>query len=125
MIYIPVYKEDTAITKDIKNRRSKRLPFRKRIRYGEDKPVYTGHTLNLSRHGTVVESARIFPRGTKLNIEIIDNVNSSGENPEPIHLTGTVRWISRSLGITQRGKMGIEFTSSVEIEKLYQSRVRN
>lgn len=86
--------------------------------------MYTGHTLNLSQHGTVVESARIFPKGTRLNIEIIDNINSAGDNSEPINLRGTVVWATRSLGITQRGRMGIEFTSSTNLDKLYQSRVR-
>lgn len=81
-----------------------------------------GHTLNLSMHGTVVETARVFPKGTKLNIEIIDNVNSFGDTTDTITIKGTVVWASRSLGATQRGRMGIEFKNPEKTEKLYQSR---
>lgn len=84
-----------------------------------------GHTLNLSKHGTVVETARVFPKGTKLNIEIIDNVNTSEDSSETITIKGTVVWASRSLGATQRGRMGIEFMNPEKTEKMYQSRYHN
>jgi len=107
---------------DIKNRRSKRLPFRKRIRYGQRSPEYTGHTLNLSRHGTVIETARVFPKGTKLFIEIMDNINNDGIPSDTLILNGVVVWVQRSLGLTHRGRMGVEFQNYQRIEAMYQSR---
>lgn len=110
------------MARDIKNRRSRRLPFRKRIRYGQRKPEYTGHTLNLSLHGTVIETARVFPRGTTLLIEIMDNTNNDGVPTDPLILNGVVVWAQRSLGLTHRGKMGIEFKNYQRMEAIYQSR---
>ena len=107
-------------------RRSKRLPFRKRVRYGNKNSKFMGHTLNLSLHGIVVESSRMFPRGTSLIVEILDSISNAPSSSDPVRLIGKVVWSSQGIGLSSRGKMGIEFlTLKKEIEQAYNTRILN
>ena len=109
-----------------KKRRSKRLPFRKRVRYGNKTSKFMGHTMNLSRHGIVIESSRMFPKGTSLIIEILDNLSDTPNSNGPVKLIGKVVWSSQGIGLSSRGKMGIEFlTQKKEIEQAYDSKILN
>ena len=104
-------------------RRSRRYPFRKRVKYGKDEPRYTGHTLNLNRHGTIVEASRLYPPGTDLSMVILDSLNGDSSSDNSIFLNVRVVWAEHSIGNTQRGKMGIEFlTLPSEVEKYYNAR---
>ena len=99
-------------------RRSKRFPFRKRIKFGKETPEHIGYTVNLSRNGIQVESIKLFPPGTPLVFIILDNLSENDDNSE-ITFLGKVVWAKK--GITNRGNMGIEFlTQSVEIENAFE-----
>ncbi len=99
-------------------RRSRRLPFRKLIRYGNKKSQHRGYTINLSRHGMVIESSKTYPEQTPLIIEILDSLGDSGNKTETTKVLGKVVWYNN--GISRTGKMGIEFlTHSKELENEY------
>lgn len=87
-------------------RRSKRLPFRKRVKYGKRETQHMGHTLNLSRNGIVIESSKMFPEKTPLIIEVLDKLNVN-DSDQTTKFLGRVVW--SSFGISRTGKMGIEF----------------
>ena len=100
-----------------KLRRFKRFPFRKRIRFGSKTPEYMGHTINFSKMGLQIEATKLFPPGTPLVVEILDVLNPSS-NGDKITFLARVVWAKK--GITNRGKMGIEFlTQSKEIDDEY------
>jgi len=100
-----------------KLRRFKRFPFRKRVRFGTKSPDYMGHTVNFSKMGLQIEATKLFPRGTPLVVEILDNLTPSGSD-KPITFLAKVVWAKRD--ISKRGKMGIEFlTQSKEIDDEY------
>ena len=104
-------------------RRSRRFPFRKRVKFGKDAPRYTGHTLNISRHGTVIEASRLYPPGTVLVIEIVDSLNVDSIDDKSIFVTGNVVWAARTIGVTQRGRMGMEFLNLPrDIELFYNNK---
>lgn len=108
----------------VHKRRSKRLPFRKRVKYGSKSASFRGYTLNLSRFGTVIESSRMFPKGTSLIIEILDKLSNVPNNNQTVTLIGKVVWYSPGIGISSTGKMGIEFlTHRKELEDAYDSKV--
>ena len=99
-------------------RRSRRLPFRKLIRYGNKKSQHRGYTINLSRHGMVIESSKTYPEQTPLIIEILDTLSDSSNKTETTKVLGKVVWYNN--GISRTGKMGIEFlTHSKELENEY------
>ncbi|MGI9534614.1 MAG: PilZ domain-containing protein [Thermodesulfobacteriota bacterium] len=103
-----------------KKRRSKRLPFRKRVKYGKKETSHLGYTLNLSRNGIVIESSKMFPEKTPLIIEVLDKLNNDGPNIITKFL-GRVVW--SKFGITRTGRMGIEFlTLSKNILNEYESK---
>ena len=107
-------------TKSVNKRRSRRLPFRKRVKFGNNSTEFVGYTVNLSRHGVVVESSKMYPEKTPLIFEILDNIDI--DNPEKgVKFIGKVVW--SSYGLTRRGRMGIEFmTHSKVIEKEYEQK---
>ena len=105
-----------------KSRLSKRMPFRKRVKFGTDHPEYIGHTVNFSKLGIQIESTKLYPPGTPLIIEIMDKLSFATTTKATTFL-GKVVWSSR--GISQRGNMGIEYlTQSTIIETEY-NRISN
>jgi len=102
-----------------KLRRSKRMPFRKRVKFGTKTADHIGHTMNFSRFGIQIESSKVYPPGTPLVVEIIDKLSFSNSNSNHITFIGKVVWASK--GISNTSKMGIEFlTQSKEIESEYE-----
>ena len=100
-------------------RRSHRLPFRKLIKYGNKKSQHRGYTINLSRHGMVIESSKTYPENTPLVIEILDRLGESEEASTKV--LGKVVWYNK--GISNTGKMGIEFlTQSKNLEHEFEER---
>ena len=105
------------------NRRSKRFPFRKRVKYGKKETRHMGYTLNLSRNGIVIESSKMFPEQTSLVIEILDRLKNNNED-QTTKFMGRVVW--SKLGLTRTGKMGIEFmTLSKDLIQEYESKGYN
>ena len=98
-------------------RRSKRIPFRKRVKFGDKTPIHTGHTLNFSYHGVVIESSILYPSGSKIVLEIIDNISTDNGSSGAALAVGRVVWASRGLGVSPRGKMGIEFAKTSKLLK--------
>ena len=102
-------------------RRSKRLPFRKLIEYGNKNLKHRGYTLNLSRHGMVIESSKTFPENTPLIIEIRDRLSEKDDQDHITRVLGRVVWYSQ--GISRTSRMGIEFlTQSKDLEQEYESK---
>ena len=102
-------------------RRSRRLPFRRLIEYGNKSSKHRGYTINLSRHGMVIESSKTFPENTPLIIEIRDQLNDKTEQDSITRVIGRVVWYSQ--GISRTSKMGIEFlTQSKDLELEYESK---
>ena len=102
-----------------KLRRSKRLPFRKRVKFGQKTTDHIGHTMNFSKFGIQIESSKVFPPGTPLIIEILDKLSFSDSNSSQISFIGKVVWATR--GISNTSTMGIEFlTQSKDIENEYE-----
>ena len=98
-------------------RRSKRYPFRKRIKFGTKTPEHIGYTVNLSSNGIQVESIKLFPPDTPLVFVILDNLSDNEDNGG-ITFLGKVVWAKK--GITNRGNMGVEFlTQSIEIDNAF------
>jgi len=102
-----------------KLRRSKRFPFRKRVKFGPKTPDNIGHTMNFSKFGIQIESSKVFSPGTPLVIEILDRLSFSESNSSKITFIGKVIWAER--GISHTSRMGIEFlTQSKDIENEYE-----
>lgn len=109
---------------NITRRKTHRIPFRKRIRFGTDSLKYMGHSLNFSPNGIVIESAKLYSPGSKLLIEVMDNLNEQSDDDSPSVAIGKVVWANRGLGLTQSGKMGIQFSkTSKPLKAFYNSRV--
>jgi len=101
-------------------RRSRRLPFRKLVKYGNKKSQHRGYTINLSRHGMVIESSRTYAENTPIVIEILDALNKKDVNATT-KVLGKVVWYNE--GVSRTSKMGIEFlTHSQELEIEYESK---
>ena len=102
-------------------RRSRRLPFRKLIKYGNKKSQHRGYTINLSRHGMVIESSRTYVENTPIVIEILDALNNSKDINATTKVLGKVIWYNE--GVSRTSKMGIEFlTYSQDLELEYESK---
>lgn len=110
------------------NRRvSRRIPFRKRVKYGlSDSPTsaFTGYTFNLSEDGIGVKTHRVFLPRSKILIQIHTSGVDLEESrmDEIIKLEGTVTWVSPTLpGILPT--MGIKFSSrSKDIRQIYDNK---
>ena len=102
-----------------KLRRSKRFPFRKRVKFGTESPEHIGHTMNFSRFGIQIESSKLFAPGTPLVIEILDKLSFSKAQNSSITFIGKVVWATR--GVSTTGRMGVEFlTECKDIENEYE-----
>ncbi|NIP31519.1 MAG: hypothetical protein GTO02_18450 [Candidatus Dadabacteria bacterium] len=110
---------------NVNNRRSKRLPYRKRVRFGERLPNCTGHTLNFSYHGIIIESNVIYSPGCNIVLEIIDNHELKSERNGSLVAVGKVVWSNRGLTVSPRGKMGIEFSKTSRLLKeIYKEKIK-
>jgi len=102
-----------------KLRRSKRMPFRKRVKFGPKSPDHIGHTMNFSRFGIQIESSKVYAPDTPLVIEILDKLSFSDSNSSQITFIGKVIWAKR--GISNTSTMGVEFlTQCKDIENEYE-----
>lgn len=109
---------------NISRRKSHRIPFRKRVRFGTDSLKYMGHSLNFSPNGIVIESAKLYSPGSNVLIEIMDNLNEKADENNPSVAIGKVVWANRGLGMSHGGKMGIEFSkTSKPLKTFYNLRV--
>jgi hypothetical protein len=105
-------------------RRSRRVPFRKRVRYGLNKPNLLGYVSNISESGIKIEGNKVFPQGTRLVIHIYveDTSMEEGGMQEIIALEGVVSWATPTLpGFLP--KMGIEISGKPdELKRLYEAK---
>jgi hypothetical protein len=104
-------------------RKSRRLPYRKRIRLGKENPTYMGYAVNISERGLEIEARNIFPAGTRIVISFQDE-SDPGKDSEEIRVEGVVKWCTRLVG-SLSGKMGVEIVDdSVEIVKnIYKDKI--
>lgn len=101
-------------------RRSTRIPFQKKLKYGpldndttvdSDALKFNGFTINISKHGVGIEGKKGFPPKFKIQASIF-----AGE--KTLRFEGTIKWLHRSkLG---NWHMGIEVTSRMDaIREIY------
>jgi PilZ domain len=104
-------------------RKSRRLPFRKRIRLGKGEPTFMGYASNISDGGLEIESRNIYPPGTRLVISFQDENDTQINSPE-IRIMGIVRWSTRLIG-SLSGNMGIEITADSQnaVKRIYSHRI--
>ncbi|MEW6143503.1 MAG: PilZ domain-containing protein [Thermodesulfobacteriota bacterium] len=104
-------------------RKSRRLPFRKRIRLGKENPTFMGYAVNISEQGLEVEARNVFPAGTRIVISLQEE-GESGKDIEEIRVEGIVRWSTRLAG-SLSGKMGVEIIddSGDTVKSAYRERI--
>lgn len=91
-------------------RLSRRIPFRKKVKYGLPNPTFVGSTLNLSVNGIVIKAYIFFPPQSRIMIHIY-------VEDEIVILDGIVAWVSSTLpGIPST--MGIRFLGCTDDIKL-------
>jgi PilZ domain-containing protein len=113
----------------VNRRASRRIPFRKKVRYGLfDSPnsAFAGYTFNLSEGGIGIKAHRVFPARSKISIQLHMNdadLEESSMN-DIIKLEGTVAWVSPILpGILPT--MGVKFSNrSSDIKQIYDNKFR-
>lgn len=108
------------------NRRgSRRVPFRKRIRYGLTNLDFLGYTSNISEKGIRIESHKIFPPRSKMAVHIyMGEIGlEEGAMEEIFILEGIVVWASPTLpGVLPT--MGIKFLSRADdIKTIYKQKI--
>lgn len=112
------------------NRRaSRRIPFRKKVKYGlSNSPdsMFAGYTFNLSEGGIGIKAHRVFSHRSKISIQIyMSGADLEGNTMNDIiKLEGTVAWVSRVLpGILPT--MGVKFLDrSSDIKRIYDNKFR-
>ena len=93
-------------------RLSKRLQFKKKIKYGTCKPVYDGLTYNISEGGIGIEGKKLLVPKTRIVGDLF-----LGE--ERLKLQGIIKWSNSSLKRYQ-SKMGVKIKSRPEqIKEVY------
>ncbi len=104
-------------------RKSRRVPYRKRIRLGKESLTYMGYVVNISERGLEIESRNLFPAGTRIVIGFQDE-SASGKDGEGIRVECVVKWCTRLVG-SLSGKMGVEIIGeSGEVAKnIYRDRI--
>lgn len=91
-------------------RLSRRIPFRKKVKYGLPNPTFVGSTLNLSVNGIVIKAYIFLPPQSRIMIHIY-------VEDEIVILDGIVAWVSSTLpGIPST--MGIRFLGCTDDIKL-------
>lgn len=108
------------------NRRvTRRVPFRKRVRYGLTNPNFSGYTSNISENGIRIGSHKIFPPQAKIVIHIhMGEIGiEEGAMEEIAILEGVVVWVSPTLpGVL--AKMGIKLISRADdIKSIYKQKM--
>ncbi len=108
------------------NRRSsRRLPFRKRIRYGFSNPNFLGYTTNISEKGIRIESNKILAPRSKISIQIFmgEIGLQEGAMEEVVMLEGEVVWVTPTLqGFLP--SMGVKLISRAdEIKSIYKQKI--
>jgi hypothetical protein len=108
------------------NRRvSRRIPFRKRVRYGLTNPNFSGYTSNISASGIKIESHKIFAPQSEIivHIHLGDVGIEEGVMEDVAILEGVVVWVSATLPGTL-AKMGIKFVSRADdVNSIYRQRL--
>ena len=98
----------------VDRRLSKRISFRRKIKYGLSKPTFVGYSFNLSENGIGIRANKVFIKGSNVLVDIY-----LGE--EIIRIEGIVaRVYSRSPEIGST--IGIKFTSRRDYLRLYYKR---
>jgi hypothetical protein len=101
-------------------RRSTRVPYYKKLKYGllggrsmdgGDNLKFSGFTFNLSEHGIGLEGNKGFPPNFRIHATLF-----TGENT--LKFEGTIRWLYHTH--SEKWFMGIEITSHAdELKKIY------
>jgi len=95
--------------KVVDRRLSKRLLFRKKIKYGVCKPKYNGLTFNISESGIAITTNKLFIPATRIIAEMF-------LDEEILKFQGVIIW--SDLGIKgHRSQMGVKITSRPEKTK--------
>jgi hypothetical protein len=104
-------------------RKSRRLPYRKRIRLGKESPTYMGYAVNISERGLEIEARNIFPAGTRIVISFQDE-SDIGKDIEEIRVNAVVKWSTRLVG-SLSGKMGVEIIddSGEAVKNIYKGKI--
>jgi hypothetical protein len=90
-------------------RKTRRVPYRKRIRLGKETPTYMGYAVNISERGLEIEARNLFPAGTRIVISFQEE-NVTGKQSEEVKVDALVKWSTRLVG-SLSGKMGVEIIS--------------
>jgi hypothetical protein len=108
-------------------RLSRRIPFRKKVKYGLSEPSFLGYAFNLSEDGVGIKVHKVFPPHSRIVFHIyMDRVGlEDGSVDEAIKLEGIVAWISPTLPRILP-TMGIKFSSCTDdIKRIYLSSYSN
>lgn len=91
-------------------RKSQRITFINKIKYGISYPKYPGSSINLSLDGIGIKCRQTFPPGTQITIEI-------SLDQETINVEGIVIWTDDFAVVPT---MGVRFANRYEkLEKIY------
>ena len=106
-----------------KKRRSRRLPYRRRIRLGKENATYLGYVVNISEHGLQIEARNLYISGTRIVISFQEDSITEKESVE-IKVEAMVRWSTRIVG-SLAGKMGVEIVRDPEdlVRTIYNERI--
>ncbi len=108
----------------LNRRESRRIPFRKKVKYRLPDSDFAGYTFNLSEGGIGVKAHRVFPPRSKILVQLhLDGADlEESIMAEIIKLEGTVAWVSTMLpGIIPT--MGIKFSiRSNDIKRIYNNK---
>jgi hypothetical protein len=106
-------------------RLSRRVPFRRRVRYGLHDPQFSGYTSNISESGIAIESFRVLPPRSKVIVYIdVDKIDlKEGRMDHIIKVEGVVEWVYFLIpGIPS--KMGVKFlTLNNDLVGIYKRRI--
>jgi PilZ domain-containing protein len=104
-------------------RKSRRVPYRRRIRLGKETPTYMGYAVNISERGLEIEARNLFPAGTRIVISFQEE-NATGNQSEETKIEALVKWSTRLVG-SLSGKMGVEIISDTDdfVNSIYKERI--
>lgn len=104
-------------------RRSRRLPYRRRIRLGKENPTYLGYVVNISEHGLQIEARNLYISGTRIVISFQEDSVTGKESVE-MKVEAMVKWSTRIVG-SLAGKMGVEIISDPDdlVRTIYKERI--
>lgn len=104
-------------------RKSRRIPYRRRIRLGKETPTYMGYAMNISERGLEIEARNLFPAGTRIVISFQEE-NATGNQGEETKIEALVKWSTRLVG-SLSGKMGVEIIGDTDdfVNSIYKERI--